>query len=192
MPSSRVHVEVRGTVCIPLDLSTEFYEILDDPAMRAEVSAEALRIGLEERLGGYRLMSCAMVDDGHHALATFDIEDYASKVRHMQRTYDLLLSRVREALDAVPPESPAGSLLQAILDEECSLNPEGPAPPQDECEGNGGAIPLGYVPLGGGGEGEAMDEGHPHEDLLLDGEKEVPVMNGHSHHEAPESAEDGP
>eukprot|EP00759_Apiculatamorpha_spiralis_P045980 PhF_6_TR42673/c1_g1_i1/m.64334 len=156
--AQQLKVEVRGNIGVELSLSREFFEFIDDTAMRLEVTLEAAKLGVQDKLGGYRVDAVGVEEGTGQIICAVNVEEYASRVRAMQNAYDSLLSRVREA-QTLSNEPEVKQRLQSILDDEAGIQYEG-----NEGAGGGGDTLPSEHPLHGNGVHGNNGDGNDNDD----------------------------
>ena len=113
-------VEVKGRTTVRLHTAaTQSMALLEDPALVHEVTSEALRIALAEKLGGFQgvTISRAPVGDATApATATVDFEELSACIRRLVGAYDALSEKLEEV--KAPLERLAGHA-DSLPNDEC-------------------------------------------------------------------------
>ncbi|EAN77524.1 uncharacterized protein TEOVI_000407400 [Trypanosoma equiperdum] len=95
-PTTRVTVNVTGTVTVPLHLNA--LESLDDAPLQEEIMREAVRLSLAEQLGGFDNFTVTSARKGgnHVCEARLDVGDLCSIIADVKNAYEHGERRLRE------------------------------------------------------------------------------------------------
>ena len=117
----RTTVDITGTTSVSLSAAaTASMAVLEDPVLVHEVTTEALRIALCDKLGGFQGVTVTrppIADATAPAKATVEFEELSSCIRRLVAAYDALsekveelkhpLARLESHVDSLPDEAKA-------------------------------------------------------------------------------------